>query len=75
MDWLVELLGLPKAFHSLSEAQGGGIIMCSTTDSLIATMVAARDRYLRNASSKLAGLGIAIPRTQLGQRLVVLGGK
>ncbi|KAJ8446052.1 hypothetical protein Cgig2_017554 [Carnegiea gigantea] len=46
MDWLANMLNLPKSF-TFSEGQGGGGVMMGTTcEALIATITAARDRVL-----------------------------
>ncbi|CAN6567924.1 hypothetical protein C1H46_023035 [Malus baccata] len=45
MDWLGNLLTLPKSF--LFSGNGGGVIHGSTCEAIICTMVAARDQMLR----------------------------
>ena len=42
MDWLVEMLGLPKKFSS--EGQGGGVIQHSASDSTLCALLAAREQ-------------------------------
>lgn len=48
LDWLGKLLALPECF--LSEGEGGGVIQGSASEATLTVMVAARDRYLRNAT-------------------------
>jgi len=48
MDWLANMLNLPKSF-TFSEGQGGGGVMMGTTcEALIATITAARERVLNH---------------------------
>ncbi|KAK7206761.1 pyridoxal phosphate-dependent transferase [Myxozyma melibiosi] len=47
LDWLAKQMALPKCF--LSDGEGMGIIQGSASESVITCMVAARDRYLRDA--------------------------
>lgn len=42
MDWLVDLCGLPRRFHSTSD--GGGVILDSASSAVLTSMVAARHR-------------------------------
>lgn len=45
MDWLARMLALPSAY--LSEGTGGGMVQGTTSEAVVAVMVAARERYLR----------------------------
>lgn len=47
LDWLAELLALPRCY--LSEGEGGGVIQGSASEAIVAVMVAARERAIRNA--------------------------
>ncbi|KAK9370255.1 pyridoxal phosphate-dependent transferase [Lipomyces kononenkoae] len=47
LDWLAKQMGLPSQF--LSDVEGGGVIQGSASEAVVTTMVAARDRYLRDA--------------------------
>ncbi|KAK9326313.1 pyridoxal phosphate-dependent transferase [Lipomyces orientalis] len=47
LDWLAKQMGLPSEF--LSDGEGGGVIQGSASEAVVTTMVAARDRYLRDA--------------------------
>ncbi|CAI0544256.1 unnamed protein product, partial [Linum tenue] len=55
MDWLGELLNLPKPF--LFSGNGGGVIMGTTCEALLATLVAARDRKLAEIGEGEIGIG------------------
>ncbi|GFZ05595.1 hypothetical protein Acr_17g0011670 [Actinidia rufa] len=46
MDWLAHMLKLPKSF--MFQGTGGGVIQGTTSDSILCTLVAARDRALEN---------------------------
>lgn len=45
LDWLAQILQLPKTF--LSSTQGGGVIQGSASEAVVTVMVAARERYVR----------------------------
>lgn len=42
MDWLIDLCGLPKRFHSSGD--GGGVMLDSASSAVLTSMVAARHR-------------------------------
>ncbi len=42
MDWLVDLCGLPRGFHSSND--GGGVMLDSASSAVLTSMVAARHR-------------------------------
>ncbi|MFS7906476.1 putative pyridoxal phosphate-dependent decarboxylase, pyridoxal phosphate-dependent transferase [Helianthus anomalus] len=44
MDWLATMLHLPKSFMFLGS--GGGVLQSTTSESILCTLVAARDRVL-----------------------------
>ncbi|KAJ0017797.1 hypothetical protein Pint_10985 [Pistacia integerrima] len=46
MDWLGEMLTLPKPF--LFSGNGGGVLQGTTCEAMLCTLVAARDQVLRN---------------------------
>ncbi|KAJ0018613.1 hypothetical protein Pint_11019 [Pistacia integerrima] len=46
MDWLGEMLTLPKPF--LFSGNGGGVLQGTTCEAILCTLVAARDQILRN---------------------------
>ncbi|KAE8075820.1 hypothetical protein FH972_014507 [Carpinus fangiana] len=45
MDWLASMLKLPKSF--MFSGTGGGVIQNTTSEAILVTLVAARDRVLR----------------------------
>jgi aromatic-L-amino-acid decarboxylase len=47
MDWVANLLGLPKCFLSTSENGGGGIIQGTASEVIVTAVVAARERLIR----------------------------
>ncbi len=47
LDWLANLLALPKCY--LSNGEGGGVIQGSASEAVVTVMVAARERAIRNA--------------------------
>ncbi|KAJ4847884.1 tryptophan decarboxylase TDC2 [Turnera subulata] len=59
MDWLANMLKLPTTF--LFSGSGGGVIQNTTTDAVLVTLIAARDRILEsigaNYMSKLVVYG------------------
>lgn len=67
ISWLANLLNLPESFQGPPSTTNQGVIMSSTTETLITTMVAARTRCLGLLSSR--GEDIA----RIRNRLVVLG--
>lgn len=52
LDWVAKMLGLPEVFLSEGQSGGGGVIQGSASEALLTCMIAARDRYLRNALKK-----------------------
>ncbi|KAL8764086.1 MAG: hypothetical protein Q9194_007178, partial [Teloschistes cf. exilis] len=44
MDWVARMLNLPESY--LSTSTGGGVIQGTTSEAVVAVMVAARERYL-----------------------------
>ena len=71
LDWLARLLHLPDCF--LSKGEGGGVIQGSASEAIVTTMVAARERYLRNACEDLEGNEKEDKRNITMGRLVALG--
>ncbi|KAF5738336.1 tyrosine/DOPA decarboxylase 2-like [Tripterygium wilfordii] len=57
MDWLGEMLNLPKSF--LFSGNGGGVIQGTTCEAILCTLIAARDEMLKK-----------IGRDKLGQLVV-----
>jgi aromatic-L-amino-acid/L-tryptophan decarboxylase len=50
LDWLVEMLALPQAFHSRNS--GGGVIQDTASSSALCAVVAARERATQYASNQ-----------------------
>ena len=53
MDWLAKALSLPACY--LSSSEGGEVIQGSTSEAVLTTMVAARERFLRQKTNHLVG--------------------
>lgn len=53
LDWLAKALNLPSCY--LSSGDGGAVIQGTTSESIAAVMVAARERFLRNKTVHLQG--------------------
>nr|QAT78105.1 phenylacetaldehyde synthase [Rosa hybrid cultivar] len=53
MDWLGDMLQLPKSFHF--SGNGGGVLHGSTCEAIVCTMVAARDQMLRRIGRENLG--------------------
>jgi aromatic-L-amino-acid decarboxylase len=47
MDWVANLINLPKCFLSTSENGGGGIIQGTASEVVVTAVVAARERLIR----------------------------
>jgi aromatic-L-amino-acid decarboxylase len=53
MDWVSNLIGLPKCFLSTSENGGGGIIQGTASEVIVTAVVAARERLIRRRLAHL----------------------
>ncbi|XP_062014660.1 phenylacetaldehyde synthase-like [Rosa rugosa] len=53
MDWLADMLQLPKSFHF--SGNGGGVLHGSTCEAIVCTMAAARDQMLSRIGSENLG--------------------
>ena len=61
LDWLVDLLGLPRAFRS--DAAGGGVIQDSASSGTLTALIAARERASAGAANEHGvGFGPKAPR-------------
>jgi aromatic-L-amino-acid decarboxylase len=49
LDWLAKMLGLPECYLSTGPTHGGGVIQGSASEAVVAALVAARDKYIREA--------------------------
>ncbi|RKF63983.1 Tyrosine decarboxylase 1 [Golovinomyces cichoracearum] len=54
LDWLAKLINLPECFTSSSN--GGGVTQGSASEAIVVVMVAAREKYLNEATSHLSGI-------------------
>lgn len=52
LDWMADLFNLPDCYKSSSN--GGGVLQGSASEAIVTTMIAARDRYLRDATKDIA---------------------
>ncbi|KAI5290228.1 hypothetical protein KEM54_002143 [Ascosphaera aggregata] len=54
MDWLSKALGLPDCFRSMNDGKpnaGGGVIHGSASEAVLTTIIAARERHVRNQAT------------------------
>lgn len=71
MDWMAEILHLSDAF--LSKGKGGGVIQGSASEAIVTVMIAARDRYVKNACQGLEGEARTSKMNYIWSRMVALG--
>jgi aromatic-L-amino-acid decarboxylase len=71
LDWLAKLLNLPDCY--LSNGHGGGVIQGSASEAIVTSMVAARDKYLRETTSHLSGEELEDAIAHKRSKLVALG--
>ncbi|OTB06384.1 hypothetical protein M426DRAFT_319119 [Hypoxylon sp. CI-4A] len=74
MDWLAKAFGLPDCYLSTGPTNGGGVIHGTASEAIATVLVAARDKYLREATEHIASEedredAVALRRS----RLVALG--
>ncbi|WYZ45194.1 hypothetical protein EsH8_VIII_000510 [Colletotrichum jinshuiense] len=53
LDWLAQLLALPACYLSTAPTRGGGVLHGSASEAILTVMVAARDKFLREATAHL----------------------
>ena len=70
LDWLAGMLGLPSCF--LSKGEGGGVIQGSASEAIVTVMVAARERFLRQACKGFEGKALEERTASVQSRLVAL---
>ena len=51
LDWMADLYHLPECYKSASK--GGGVIQGSASEAVVVAVIAARDRYLREATKDI----------------------
>lgn len=71
LDWLARLLHLPDCFQS--SGKGGGVIQGSASEAIVVVMVAARERYLKQACGDLEGKERDDKINDVRGRLIALG--
>ncbi|KAI1425410.1 pyridoxal phosphate-dependent transferase [Xylaria sp. FL1777] len=70
LDWLARAFALPSCYLSTGPTHGGGVIHGTASEAIATVMVAARDKYLREATAHITDLAyredaIAMRRTKL----------
>lgn len=53
LDWLARAFALPPCYLSTGPTRGGGVIHGSASEATVTVMVAARDKYLREATAHI----------------------
>ncbi|KAL0944465.1 aromatic-l-amino-acid decarboxylase [Colletotrichum truncatum] len=53
LDWLAQLLALPACYLSTAPTRGGGVLHGTASEAILTVMVAARDKFLREATAHL----------------------
>lgn len=71
MDWLAKMFNLPSCF--LSSSTGGGVIQGTTSEAILAIMVAARERHLHQTTSHLFGMEKENAMAHRRLKMVALG--
>ncbi|KAI1176637.1 pyridoxal phosphate-dependent transferase [Nemania sp. FL0916] len=70
LDWLARAFALPSCYLSTGPTHGGGVIHGTASEAIATVIVAARDKYLREATAHIADEeeredAIALRRTKL----------
>lgn len=70
LDWIAKALNLPEDYLSTGPTRGGGVIHGTASEAIATVMVAARDKYLREATEHITDEesredAIAIRRSKL----------
>ncbi|KAI1478408.1 pyridoxal phosphate-dependent transferase [Daldinia eschscholtzii] len=70
LDWLAKAFGLPSCYLSTGPTNGGGVIHGTASEAIATMIVAARDKYLREATAHITDEeeredAIAIRRSKL----------
>jgi aromatic-L-amino-acid decarboxylase len=73
MDWLASALALPLTMHQVaSNGRGAGIMMGSSSEAILTTMIAARDRAIDELVELQANVN---ERQAVSSHLVVIAGQ
>ncbi|KAK8080015.1 hypothetical protein PG997_007833 [Apiospora hydei] len=73
MDWLAKAFALPDCYMSTGPTHGGGVIHGTASEAIATVLVAARDKYLREATKGLAGEEQEDAMAERRGKLVALG--
>jgi aromatic-L-amino-acid/L-tryptophan decarboxylase len=73
LDWLARGFGLPECYLSTGPTHGGGVIHGTASEAIATVMVAARDKYLREATPGLSGEELEDAIAMKRSKLVALG--
>ncbi|KAH8681483.1 pyridoxal-dependent decarboxylase-like protein [Xylariales sp. PMI_506] len=69
LDWLAKAFGLPECYLSTGSSHGGGVIHGTASEAIATVMVAARDKFIREATAHLSGEeqedAIAVKRSKM----------
>lgn len=70
LDWMAKAFGLPDCYLSTGPTNGGGVIHGTASEAIATVLVAARDKYLREATAHITDEeeredAIAIRRSKL----------
>ncbi|KAK8128176.1 Aromatic-L-amino-acid decarboxylase [Apiospora sp. TS-2023a] len=73
MDWLAKAFALPDCYMSTGPTHGGGVIHGTASEAIATVLVAARDKYLREATKGLTGDEQEDAMAERRGKLVALG--
>lgn len=73
LDWMAKAFALPECYLSSGSTHGGGVIHGSASEAIVTVMVAARDKYLREATVGLTGEELEDAMATRRGKLVALG--
>ncbi|KAI0013137.1 pyridoxal phosphate-dependent transferase [Xylariaceae sp. FL0662B] len=54
LDWMAKVFSLPECYLSTGPTNGGGVIHGTASEAIATVLVAARDKYLREATAHIA---------------------
>lgn len=57
LDWMVDMLGLPKHFKFCESSHGGGVIHGTASEATLVALLIARSKALREANEQLLAKG------------------